>query len=297
MSGLKLKLKNEKLKETTAELDNNKVDEKKSNNVLKLNKTNERPQGSANVNLKYSKKEDTRKKKSNKYFYRVSNHHELFKIGRSFYTDYMSGVKSFAITSTGYQTSQQKSILGLASFFDHKEDMKIGIISDNLNVGSFKDIVSISKKVSMDLFDFDHNVTIHSFYNHFEFIDMNELLGIANDGSIVDYEEVFDNIIDMYDVVFWDVPELHNIQQQSERYFPVIMKFESISIIVAQSLSKKSDIDDIKRFFLGYGINLKGLLLEERTSEENKNIKETNKVNNKGKKTIDTKKPWWKSLF
>jgi hypothetical protein len=292
MSGFKLKLKNEKLKESTSQFDTAIEKEKAEDRILDFKKKSDEIIKPAQVNLKYNKKEE-KKKKSNKYFYRVSNHHELFKIGRSFYSDYMSGVKSFAITSTGYQTSQQKSILGLASFFDHKEDMKIGIISDNLNVGSFKDIVSISKKVNMDMFDLGQNITIHSFYNHFEFLDMNELLSIANDGSVIDYEEVFDSIIDMYDVVFWDVPELHKIQLESEKYFPVIMKFESISIIVAQSLSKKSDIEDIKRFFLGYGINLKGLLLEERTSEEN-STEEVSNDNNKAKKD---KKPWWKSLF
>jgi hypothetical protein len=69
------------------------------------------------------------------------------------------------------------------------------------------------------------------------------------------------------------------------------MKYESISIIVAQSLTKKSDIEDIKKFFLGYGINLKGLLLEEKKSgqEEHSDSEQLKKVNNK--------MPWWKRVF
>jgi len=230
------------------------------------------------------------KKKSNRYFYKVSNHHELFKIGRSFYSDYMAGVKSFAITSTGYQTSQQKTILGLASFFDHKEDLKIGIISDNLKQGAFKDIVSISKTIQHDLFGQDRSVDIKSFYNHFEFLDLNQLLDMSNDNELGEYENVFDQVVDLYDIVFWDVPELHNVQVDSERYFPVIMKFESISIIVAQSLTKKGDVEDIKKFFLGYGINLKGLLLEEKTSL---NKTDSNPINSKPQES----KPWWKKIF
>jgi hypothetical protein len=31
------------------------------------------------------------------FFYKVSNHHELFKIGQSFYEDFKNGIKSFAI--------------------------------------------------------------------------------------------------------------------------------------------------------------------------------------------------------
>ena len=254
-------------------------------------------EGQAKVNLKLGKgpKRENKRKKTNKYFYKVSNHHELFKIGRSFYTDYMAGVKSFAITSTGYQTSQQKTILGLASFFDHKEDLKIGVVSDNLFQGAFKDIVTLSKKVNYDYFGDDHTIQIYSFYNHFEFIDMNQLLELSNDAEVGDYDEVLDHFVDLYDIVFWDVPELHKIQIDSERYFPVIMKFESISIIVAQSLSKKGDIEDIKKFFLGYGINLKGLLLEEKSSLEKPKEEPISK--DKVENNDEPKKPWWRKFF
>ena len=277
MSGLKLKLKN--------------TQTKASDNSVELNGQKNRPSlRLAKSSNNENKRSAPKKKKSNRYFYKVSNHHELFKIGRSFYSDYMAGVKSFAITSTGYQTSQQKTILGLASFFDHKEDLKIGIISDNLQQGAFKDIVSISKNVAYDYWGKEKVINIKSFYNHFEFIHLDELMKLANDSDLGEYDEVFDQVVDLYDIVFWDVPELHKVQVDSEGYFPVIMKFESISIIVAQSLTKKSDIEDIKKFFLGYGINLKGLLLEEKKSEEEQSDSEhLKKVNNN--------MPWWKRIF
>jgi hypothetical protein len=280
MSGLKLKLKNNS---------NNPTSDKNSFSGGKQNHKNDRPKLKL-ASHKEELRQAPKKKKSNRFFYKVSNHHELFKIGRSFYTDYQAGVKSFAITSTGYQTSQQKTILGLASFFDHKEDLKIGIISDNLNQGAFKDIVSISKNVKYDYWGADRPVTIKSFYNHFEFINLDELLKLARDNDLGEYDEVFDHIVDLYDIVFWDVPELHKFQMDSEGYFPVIMKFESISIIVAQSLTKKSDIEDIKKFFLGYGINLKGLLLDDKKSQEEGSSKAQEN------KTL-TPKPWWKRIF
>lgn len=282
MSSLKLKLKN-----TEQQKQNNSQNEHKAQSTRpKLKLANGDDKSRARENSRIAPK----KKKSNRYFYKVSNHHELFKIGRSFYGDYMAGVKSFAITSTGYQTSQQKTILGLASFFDHKEDLKIGIISDNLEQGAFKDIVSISKNVGYDYWGKDKVINIKSFYNHFEFINLDELMKLANDSELGEYDEVFDQIVDLYDIVFWDVPELHKVQIDSEAYFPVIMKFESISIIVAQSLTKKSDIEDIKKFFLGYGINLKGLLLEEKKSGENESEPNLDKG-------VDSQMPWWKRMF
>ncbi len=253
---------------------------------------------SGELNLRLVNKEEgngpsvgDRKKRVNKYFYKVSNHHELFKIGRSFHKDYMAGVKSFAITSTDYQSSQQNSILGLASFFDHKEDVKIAIISDNLYEGAFKDIVSICSKEKMDFLDQEVDATISSFYGHFDFIDLSVLLEISNDSSIEGYDEVFDQIVDLYDIVFWDVPELHKIQKDSEKYFPVIMKFESLSIIVAQSLTSSRHLEEVRLFFLGYGINLKGLLLDNKQAEieeEEKKIKATER------RSKARKKPWWR---
>ena len=64
-----------------------------------------------------------------------------------------------------------------------------------------------------------------------------------------------------------DVPELHKVQSNSERYFPVIMKFESLSIIVAKALSNTKDIKNTMSFFRSYGIELKGLLLDPIRSE------------------------------
>lgn len=232
-------------------------------------------------------------KRSNHFFYKVSNHQELFKIGQSFFEDHLSGIKSFAITSTGYQTSQQKTILGLASFFDHKEeDFKIAIVSDNLEQGALGDIVSICKPMPMEVLEANHGLHIKSFYNHFDFIDLNEVIDISRDDNLGEFDTIFDHIVDDYDIIFWDVPELHKIQLNSETYFPMIMKFESLSIIVSKQISKQSDVDDLKQFFLSYGINMKGLLFDDK-----------NDLNELGKQPIINKnkavkkKYWWQRIF
>jgi len=242
--------------------------------------------------VKFSLKENIekpRRSRSNRFFYKVSNHQELFKIGRSFYEDYTSGVKSFAISSTGYQTSQQKTILGLASFFDHKDDYKIVIVSDNLNEGAFKDIVSISKDLSVNFCE--DPIAVKSFYNHFDFVDLNDLLDLSIDHSANEMESIFDSLVDYYDLIFWDVPELYKIQTRAQRYFPMIMKFESLSIIVSRELSKQSDVDDLKQFFLGYGINMKGLLFEEKHSFEG------NSASQDQPEGSLRKSKWWQRIF
>lgn len=276
MAGLKLKFKDaqhsfeEKEEETVVEIPSSKVGLPRP----ELLKNDVKEESSSEA-----------KKRSNRYFYKVSNHHELFKIGSSFFEDYKRGVKSFAVGSTGYQASQQNSILGLASFFDHKEEVKIGIVSDNLKKGAFSEIVSISKKSKLELGENEEPCTVYSFYKHFDFFDLDELLTISNNESTLSYDEVFDSLVDEYDIVFWDVPDLRKIKKDSEKYFPVIMKFESLSIIVAQSLSNSGDIKEIQNFFMGYGINLKGLLFDTKQKEKEKIEGAKGEIKNK---------PWWR---
>ncbi|GAB4410510.1 MAG: hypothetical protein OHK0056_13540 [Bacteriovoracaceae bacterium] len=301
MSGLRLKIG--ELDSSQAKTKGNESDfDQKLDDILGIkNSDDSNGHSSVRPKLKLIQEDETestdgeslivKKKRVNRYFYKVTNHHELFKIGRSFYKDYLSGVKSFAITSTGYQSSQQNSILGLASFFDHKEEgLKIAIISDNLYLGAFKDIVSISQKHFLPILKDGKDCEVIGFYGHFDFIDLSQLLDYANDCETEAYDEIFDSIVDHYDIVFWDVPELHKIQRNSEKYFPVIMKFESLSIIVAQSLSSAKDIEEIKYFFLGYGINLKGLLLDTVQAKTESKVKTEKAAPNSN----GAKRPWWR---
>lgn len=235
-------------------------------------------------------KRPRRKKTSNRYFYKVKNHHELFKIGKSFLDDYYKGVKCFAISSTGYQTSQQKSILGVASFFDHEEDVKIAIVSDNLVHGVFKEIIFAAQPGEISLVDNSVSCEAYHFYDHFDFINLDQLLQKGKqeqNENAATFDEIFDDIINRYDVIFWDVPELHKIQKESELYFPMIMRFDSLSIVVAPGTSDAKNIQVIRNFFQDYGINLKGLLFDYNPSAEDKfrdaqidgaKIKEINKL-------------------
>lgn len=243
-------------------------------------------------------KDSSTKKKGNRYFYRVSNHHELYKIGASFYSDFSNGMKSFAISSTGYPQSQQNSILGLASFFDHKEDLRIAIISDNLKEGVFSDIVKKSVQKNLNLTD-EVTCKALSFYDHFEFINLEEVLDYVMNEDIEGYDELITALFEQYDVVFWDVPDLEKIKSNSERYFPVIMNFDSLSIIVARALSNSKDIKEITEFFKGYGISLKGLLFENQAVKNKKTkVKAENddKNNNEEPNNTKKKKKWW-SIF
>lgn len=221
------------------------------------------------VNLSMEREKKQRKKRS-KFFYQVENHQELFKIGASYFKDYESGIKSFAIGSTGYHTSQQKTIMGLASFFDHQKDMKIAIVTESLSQNYFSNIVANESSHEVYLSDsVVFNVT--TFHNHFDFILLDELLINKKDAEDdEELEEQISNFLESYDIIFWDVPEFHKIQSAPQIYLNMLEEFESLTLIVAQSLSKKQEVDHLVSFFSDYGVTLKGLLMDEQNDENQK---------------------------
>jgi len=236
------------------------------------------------LHLKKDQGTETKKRPLSPYFYKVSNHHELYRVGASFLADYKKGVKSFAISSVGYQTSQQRTILGLASFFDHQQELKICILSDNLYLGAFKEIVQASLPREMQLKESKTPMLVYGFYGHFDFIDINALVETGCSAG-VNFREFLDELLDQFDVIFWDVPELHRIQSEREQFFPLVMRFESLSIIVAKGQTERGELEEVRSFFMGYGINLKGLLLD------------TQKTDGSSDAPQRKKKAWWKRWF
>jgi hypothetical protein len=221
------------------------------------------------------------KNNKNNYFYKVANHSELYKLGSSYLEDFKAGLKSFTISSTGYFNSQQKTILGLASYFDHYDDLKIAIISNNLFNGYFQEIIENSESREIELVGSDYNLNFFSFHHHFDFIDLNIILDIPNKRDDIDYEVRINDIISYYDIIFWDMPDLKLIQEDPEGYYPAIQSFDSLSIIASQSATKSEEIDQIKEFFESYNIGIKGLLFDpfQTVAKDEK---------------IGKKKAWWK---
>jgi hypothetical protein len=219
-------------------------------------------------------------------FYKVSNHLELFKIGKSFYEDYKNGYKSFAISSTGYHTSQQQTILGLASFFDHsREKLNVLIISDNIFDGTYKEVISSSTLNELKFGHGNLSCEVHSFYDHFDFLDLHALAEKRQGDEYGDYDTILEMLFEGYDIILWDVPELNLLKECPDVYFPVITRFDCLSIVVSNNVSRTKDVEQICDFFSSYGLSLKGLLIDSIALKEKANEEKSEK-----------KKSWWRKL-
>jgi len=247
------------------------------------NAAKKQPYDSAEQLLKF-KSTKTKAKKDNSCYYRVANHLELFKIGKSFFEDYEKGYKSFAISSTGYHSSQQQTILGIASFFDYNcDDVNILIISNNIFDGIYKELIESSSFNEVTFKDSHYTCDVHSFHEHFDFLDFQALVETFKKEESPDHEKVLDLLFKSYDLIFWDVPELNLIKESPSIYYPVISHFDCLSIVVSNNVSRVKDVEQIGDFFSSYGLSLKGLLVD---SVE---MKETIKGSRN--------KSWWRGWF
>jgi hypothetical protein len=72
---------------------------------------------------------------------------------------------------------------------------------------------------------------------------------------------------------------MNNIVKHKAQFFPIAMKFDSLTIIAMKRNDQSKELDEIKSFFQNYGINLKGLIFD----NEDKSKTETT-----------SNKKWWR---
>jgi hypothetical protein len=226
---------------------------------LKL-KGNEGKEGA----LKYEKHSFTRKKSrsGHAYYYRAKDHVELYKVGSSFLKDFNSGLKSFSFSSSGLKEEREKSVLGILSFFNYHEDLRICVITNDLKESFYNKIAVNAQKREGQVFDEE---LFYEFYTGegFEIIEFKELKRVEKKITAYNFEDFLDQILNSFDLVLWDLPEIEILDSNKELYFPVIRSLDSVSFIVGKNVSKISEINEMVSYFKRYQIPIKGLLLSE----------------------------------
>jgi hypothetical protein len=216
-----------------------------------------------NYDFGKKKERETSTDKMASYLSRISNNDELFRIGKSFMAEYNKGVKSFAITSTGYKNSQQRTILGLCCYFDYVDQYRIAIVSDRLKHGVFDELIKDAVPKQYQLGRAGDQVNYLSYHHHFDFLDYAELMRIYDEHL---YSKTFDfevkTILDYYDIILWDVPELETMKLNLQFNYRISHFYESLTMIVSPSASSGKKVESVKKFFNNYNVNLSGILFE-----------------------------------
>lgn len=234
--------------------------EGKSGLSLKLKDHGKSTDGS----LKYEKHTFTRKKSrsGHAYYYRAKDHVELYKVGSSFLKDFNSGLKSFSFSSSGLKEEREKSVLGILSFFNYHEDLRICVITSSLEDSFYGKIAIDAQKREAQVFDED---LTYEFYTGegYEIIEFQELKKVERKITAYNFEDFLDQILSSFDLILWDLPEIEILDSNKELYFPIIRSLDNVSFIVGKNVSKISEINEMISYFKRYQIPIKGLLLSD----------------------------------
>lgn len=204
------------------------------------------------------------------YFYQVGNPSELAKIGQAFLEDFKTGIRSFAVTSTDYKSSQQRTVLALACYFDQLYDMKILIVSDTLDMGMFTEVMKETTGEFVKVPDSVTSIKINHFSHHFDLLDLREIQRMGEVRKDFGFETTIKNILSKYDIIFWDTPTLNDFKTKGFGYRRTLSFIESLTIIVSQSVSHANDVNELKEYFSGFGVNIKGVVFDKLQVEEMK---------------------------
>lgn len=231
--------------------------------------------------VNYEKHTFTRKKNrsGHGYYYRAKDHVELFKVGSSFLKDFRSGLKSFSFSSIGLKEEREKSVLGILSFFNYHEDVNICVVTPSLKDSYYSRIATKAKKREAQVFDEDLH---YEFYtgDGFEVIEYSEFKRIERKITAYNFEDFLDFILDSFDIILWDLPDIEILDSNKEVYFPIVRSLDNVSFIVGRNVSKISEINEMISYFKRYQIPIKGLLFSDSPAKgDSKAKKEETKVN------------------
>lgn len=258
-----------------------------SENVESLGSEEKSPEESKKVSLKlkgdsgasdkkvsYQKHTFTRKKNrsGHGYYYRAKDHVELFKVGSSFLKDFRSGLKSFSFSSIGLKEEREKSVLGILSFFNYHEDVSICVVTQSLADSYYSRIATKAKKREAQVFDED---LTYEFYtgDGFEVIEYSELKKIERKITAYNFEDFLDYLLDSFDLILWDLPDIEILDANKEVYFPIVRSLDNVSFIVGKNVSKISEINEMISYFKRYQIAIKGLLFSDSTKKDREDKK------------------------
>ena len=199
-------------------------------------------------------------KSLSKLYYKVKNHIELFKLGDSYLRDFNRGIKSLAFNSSGMKGEREKTVLGVTSFLNYNAKITVTVVTDDLQKTLYHNHIQDLEEVKKPILGEDASYTCYATQG-VEFVEFSEICDVMYQLGNTSFEEFVDQFVEGADVVLWDLPELKEMDNKKEVFYPVIRSLESVSLVVKANESKYTDLHQVKDYFEKYKVPFKGLVL------------------------------------
>jgi hypothetical protein len=185
--------------------------------------------------------------------YQVSGEESIGELLKFFDTNFLSGKKSFAISSTHYHSLQQKLILALLQFFNKKySNKKIATISFSCDSGNFQEFSAHANATRV--------AGVNNFGGLFDLISWDYII----------QNKLEKSLLNKYDLLLWELPELEKIVSMADVLTESLALMDA-AYFISNRLSSQSDnefAEAVSQYFLNHGVNISHLLVEKQTEEK-----------------------------
>jgi hypothetical protein len=203
--------------------------------------------------LTYAKKELRHR---NKFFFEAKNHDEFHEVGSSYYTDFKHGERTFLFANLDSEVSQQKTVLGVASFIQYFESCRVLIVSASLSTGYFGEILKDVPYEYLNIFSNDSCKAKFYFHEGISFLDVSSL-----ESTSFGFDPVVTKLKKLFECILCDLPDVLQTQASFSFFFPVYKEANSVSLILEKNKSAFSKIEKLMHFFKSYNVKIKGALM------------------------------------
>lgn len=192
-------------------------------------------------------------------YYLVQNHLELYKLGMLYLEDFKAGLKSFAFNQVALESDQDKTILGIASFFSNHINVQPLVVTpkfENHYLSKFVGKVECKyRSVEGENVSFKQLVA-----DGIHFIEEDEIKRVAGRLKNINLEGFLRILIKDAEIVLWDLPSMKKMDEMKEIYFPMIQAVENVSLLVKKDKTSYSVVKTLEDYFSKYGVSIKGLI-------------------------------------
>ena len=196
----------------------------------------------------------------NRYFFEVKNHEEFYQMGRSFHDDFKAGQKFFLFSHVFAGEAQQKTILGVASFLQYFDNVRVLVISSNLDQPFFKKILHNVESEELRISSKELKTARFSFHQGMTFVDGDSLMTRRASDSL-SFEQIIEQLYNLFDCILFDLPNVKDDKAFMDFYFHVYKKADSVSLVFAKNASTFKEVSSTLHHFNSYNIKIKGALM------------------------------------
>lgn len=189
-------------------------------------------------------------------FFKIKNNSEVFKIGKSFLSDYSSGMKCFGFSSDGSSESLVKAQYGIASFFNFYSHMKVLIVASKEEIEEWQKLCSFDEPKEV----YDKTLEINYLVWETEGISLIEYSSVQSKTDSFAYD-FMDRLVVNSDVTLCSFPNVKELESNIGIYFQVLQRVDNLSLVLRKEMSKLKQVRKLVDNFVNYKVKIKGVII------------------------------------